>query len=418
LKILTRFSTKDRDSHVYFYESKNMSDAQSAGSKLTHHPAAELKSLQEEKIKKDVDKLTTAAFFGEIDLVKDLLEKGIEPDSRDSRGGTPLCRTCAGNYDFSVDFAQTIDPENPLDSERHRQLIDLFLDLGAEINALTPQYKSPLMYAAFRGYPKTVLKLLEAGANVHQKSFRGIPGKSRVERLPLLDAIVSGNQATIDLILEAGANPQDLKFFNMTDLSIATCLGREDIVIEILSTLSSDQRRVEIETRDRFGATPLIWASVTGRVEIAKLLLNAGAKVDAKDAKGRTSLIRAVPRGHFEIAKILVENGADVNMRSKNNSTPLLWAACRGRYDSMVLLIENGAEVNMANNSEASPLYRSVAIGHTEGVKLLLDHGAAETIQRKIGRSPILCARGGLGRKESTGFKDILSLLKSAAENE
>jgi ankyrin repeat protein len=379
-----------------------------SNSNLTHHPAAELTNFNNEKIVREIDQLTTAAFFGEIELVKELLDKGIDPNSRDTRGGTPLCRVASGNYDFSVDFSQILDPDNPLDSENHRKIIDILLNSGADINVVTPQFKSPLMFAAFRGYPKTVKRLLDAGADPNQKVYRK-PNKLRVERIPLLDAIISGNQEVISLLIEAGVDPQDLKIFDLPTVSIATCLGREDVVLEILSSLHPDKRQKEIEARDRFGATPLIWAAITGRVKIAKLFLNFGASVDSKDIRGRTPLLRATPRGHIDVVRLLVEHGANVNMLSRNLSTPLLWAACRGRYDLMNLLLKAGADPNIVNKNDASPLYRSVSIGHTRGVELLLQYGA----QKNIGRDPIFCAQNGLGRKNSSGFKDILRLLEN-----
>jgi len=42
--------------------------------------------------------------------------------------------------------------------------------------------------------------------------------------------------------------------------------------------------------KDEYGGTPLHWAAVLGRVEMARQLINAGANVNAMDENGYTPL--------------------------------------------------------------------------------------------------------------------------------
>ena len=54
------------------------------------------------------------------------------------------------------------------------------------------------------------------------------------------------------------------------------------------------------------GSTPLISASLFGKTEIAKLLINAGANLDIQNNDGSTALITASFFCRLEIVKMLL----------------------------------------------------------------------------------------------------------------
>ncbi|KAL3144721.1 Ankyrin repeat and KH domain-containing protein 1, variant 2 [Trebouxia sp. C0009 RCD-2024] len=58
-------------------------------------------------------------------------------------------------------------------------------------------------------------------------------------------------------------------------------------------------------------------AASCGHAKDVKALLSAGANVDGRDATGRTALIRACFDGHLEVAEVLLRAGADVNASDK-----------------------------------------------------------------------------------------------------
>ena len=53
------------------------------------------------------------------------------------------------------------------------------------------------------------------------------------------------------------------------------------------------------------------------------LLIDSEADVNASDAEGITSLMLAGNEGRTEIARMLIENGAKVNWQSKSGSTAI-----------------------------------------------------------------------------------------------
>lgn len=58
------------------------------------------------------------------------------------------------------------------------------------------------------------------------------------------------------------------------------------------------------------GCTPLHWASVTNRLDLILLLLDAGADIDSRDDAGRTPLYACAAFGAVDAAALLLQRGA------------------------------------------------------------------------------------------------------------
>ena len=71
------------------------------------------------------------------------------------------------------------------------------------------------------------------------------------------------------------------------------------------------------------GSTPLMTAALLDRVEIAKLLLDAGASIDSKNYDGSTALHTAAFFCRTDMVKLLLEKGADKSIRNSSGATAL-----------------------------------------------------------------------------------------------
>ena len=78
-------------------------------------------------------------------------------------------------------------------------------------------------------------------------------------------------------------------------------------------------------------ATQLHVAVATGAMAEVRTLLAAGVAVDAVDEQGRTALLLAVEGDRVEIARVLLDAGASPNVQAANEDTPWLLAGASGR---------------------------------------------------------------------------------------
>ena len=137
----------------------------------------------------------------------------------------------------------------------------------------------------------------------------------------------------------------------------------------------------DIEARGNpgtYGLTPLMYAAAGGHIEVVKLLLKAGAKVEAEDYYGDTPLIYASKKGegNIEIVKLLLNAGAEVEAKDSLGRAPLILASKQGHVELVKLLLKSGAEVEVKNRWGDTPLIRAALNGHNEVVQLLLKAGA------------------------------------------
>ncbi|MFG2988010.1 ankyrin repeat domain-containing protein [Streptomyces sp. NPDC048257] len=105
---------------------------------------------------------------------------------------------------------------------------------------------------------------------------------------------------------------------------------------------------VDPDRADSEGTTPLYEASVSGKAEIARLLLVAGASPNTESsglgAEG-TPLCAAACWGHTEAVRALLAHGADPNLHEDHGTgwTPLKWANHGPHPETADLLVAAGA---------------------------------------------------------------------------
>ncbi|EOD14056.1 hypothetical protein EMIHUDRAFT_356702, partial [Emiliania huxleyi CCMP1516] len=115
------------------------------------------------------------------------------------------------------------------------------------------------------------------------------------------------------------------------------------------------------------GATPLIMASQQGHLEIARLLLEAGAAIDQADEQGSTPLLAACHNGHLEVAKLLSSYGA--SRAATPFGTPEEFATEEGHADLAAWLVASRgwtplAHLETLTAARATALLRSGASLH------------------------------------------------------
>lgn len=79
------------------------------------------------------------------------------------------------------------------------------------------------------------------------------------------------------------------------------------------------------------GGNTALWFAAQGPapggLEVARLLINAGAEINRKCEHGRTALQMAAAWGHLDVVQLLIEHGADPTIRDDQGMTPSMIAA-------------------------------------------------------------------------------------------
>ena len=137
-------------------------------------------------------------------------------------------------------------------------------------------------------------------------------------------------------------------------------------------------RKADVNATQVDGSTALHWAVERDDLELADLLIRAGARVGARTREGVTPLQLAAINGSAAMLDRLVKAGADPNgPLTRSGDTALMFTARTGRADAIRVLLEAGATVNPKESwGGTTPLMWAVAEGHVEAARVLIAAGA------------------------------------------
>ena len=113
---------------------------------------------------------------------------------------------------------------------------------------------------------------------------------------------------------------------------------------------------IPINSKNKYGITPLHYAVMRDNIEITKLLLINGARIDDKDNSKRTALFYSCTYGNFDMIELLIDSGANVLCKDIHGVTVLHLASRNGNKFIVEYLISKGAKVNAKDNKGFSPL--------------------------------------------------------------
>ncbi len=123
--------------------------------------------------------------------------------------------------------------------------------------------------------------------------------------------------------------------------------------IESIKKIIANNKDI-INSRDVTGNPPLALTASKGKLEIAKILIDAGADVNAKLSCNWTILMYLCGQSGFsenrlEIAKLLLNAGANVSDTTDYDESALNLASSRGLTELVTLLLANNADISHKN---------------------------------------------------------------------
>ncbi len=126
------------------------------------------------------------------------------------------------------------------------------------------------------------------------------------------------------------------------------------------------------------GMTALHWAALNGDLELASMLLTAGANLRATTRLGGyMPLHLASEAGNAEMIAVLADARANVDARTSTGATPLMLAAASGRREAVAALLDRQADPNVKELGHGqTALMFAAAVDAAEVVQLLARRGA------------------------------------------
>ncbi|OOQ88199.1 hypothetical protein PEBR_14255 [Penicillium brasilianum] len=127
---------------------------------------------------------------------------------------------------------------------------------------------------------------------------------------------------------------------------------------------------------------PLQLAVNSGNINIVKLLLQKGARINQIEAGvgGKTALQIAAKNGNMELLTLLLTSEADVNHPPATHmgATALQFAAIEGRLEIVCHLLDHGADVNAPGSQTfgRTALEGAAERGHIDTLQVILKNGA------------------------------------------
>lgn len=124
------------------------------------------------------------------------------------------------------------------------------------------------------------------------------------------------------------------------------------------------ERGLDVNTTDKQGLTPLIWAAARRQKATVSLLLAHNANPNKEGLGGETPLLFAASQGQCDIIDQLMHYGANINHIDMNGGTALMYSVYNGFPEVVKKLLENGADVTVKNEDDQTCLSLAATLGN------------------------------------------------------
>lgn len=281
-------------------------------------------------------RLLDAATHGNLDIVKDTIAQGAQPNATTPRGSTALHRAAENG---------------------HYEIADFLVSQQANVNSTNSNGRTPLFNACLAEHIPTMELLLKHGALVD--------AQDDTQSTPLHIAARAQKCASIALLLSHKADPEHKNDIGQTPIHMACRDGKFDVIGTFVA------HGANIDMPNKHGFTALHSVCLSGNLEAATFLRKQNAYLEACDPTGLTPLHMACINNHVGIVDFLISEGACIDALCSDEFTPLHWACSKGHNDTVSLLLSKGARKDVSCKSGLSPLLLAWTAGHKKIVELL-----------------------------------------------
>jgi len=304
------------------------------------------------------------------------------------RAALPMALLLLSLTPLSLEAQSVFESAEAGDASAVRELLAAQPDLVAQTDS---RGRTPLHVAAAHGHLEVCAVLAEAGADVNVADEDG--------ETPLHSAIRRNRLAVARFLLERGADTEGRNVRGRTPLLL---VARETGNIEMARLLVG--AGADVNATSRYNETPLDLAAWRGFRGLANLFLDEGARVPSAGTWAAQSLaMLSAEKGLERLFVLLADSGVDLTMRNDNDGSLLHSASQGGSAVIVARLLEMGFDVNERDRYGRAPLHYAAELGREHVARTLLDRGADIDARSLAGESAYNTAEA-VGRSAMARF--------------
>jgi ankyrin repeat protein len=347
--------------------------------------------------------LCDAAYAGNVEMLKELLESGTNPSSGDYDARTALHKAASqGNITICDLLVQKKAAVNAIDNFGFTPLEDAFANesgVDADLVSLLIAHGA-----------KANLKRFEDGVSMCEAAGGGVAGHGLLQqyvqmgapvnvedankRTPLHEAAADGALESVNFLIEHGAeiNAEDRWGKTPTEEALNCSAADGEAVLELLIARGGKVNKFA-------GGAVLHAAVLENNVPRMSMLVRLGADVCYADSDKRTALHLAASNGAFEAATYLLEHNVNANAKDRWGNTPMRDAmefrSKAGNLKIAMLLHEHGADA-FVSLADGRTMCAAAAHDDVNQLKLCLKLGVKATVTDYDKRSALhlACSEG------------------------
>jgi len=252
------------------------------------------------------------------------------------------------------------------------ETVDALIRAGAQVKTASRHGVTPLYLAADLGNAAMIRRLVAAGGDANGTDISG--------DTVLMAAVRSGSIDAVRALLDAGAQVNTVEpQVGHTALMWAVREDRPEFVSLLLA------RGATVDMKTRTGSQPAVRPPGAGGGSHGVGIVRGGVPPQGEQPPapgGMTALSFAAREGRLEAARLLIDAGADVNAREANGISPLVMAITNRHTPVAALLLARGADPNAADWWGRTPLWSAVDMRNLD-----LD---SRTLENGVERGPVL----------------------------
>jgi ankyrin repeat protein len=221
--------------------------------------------------------------------------------------------------------------------------------------------------------------LVQVGAN--------IDGAGRKGETALIRAIKKGNEALVAFLLDNGAETVLADAVGNTPLMVASMRGKLGVVKLVFEAMLRAGLEGGLHRKGAERKAALHHAAEGGHFDVVAYLLCKEAQADIQDTFGRTPLMLACEKAPLEVVQILlvVAGGKGQGLEATDDQweTPLHFAAHGGNKEVVAFLLSKGAQTSNRNENDVTPLMMACWNGHLEVAQMLFDATEGQGLEER-----------------------------------